>query len=192
MIATIRAKLSSILHLVLIILGGLSLPLYFVERHEHEKNLEKFGEALAAADAGRWYWNLETNELIWDDQMFVLFGRVKEHWSPSYGGFEETLHPEDKARVSAQVSRAIEQRGGYQDVFRIITPTGEVRETRSSAMESRNGKYMTGINLPAINRPGNFIRTKVTPSPPIPIPGIGLQEAKQLPGYVESTRMIQN
>ena len=157
-----RMHTSAVLHVLLIALGWISIPLYLWEGYNHKKSIEQFGEALIAADAGIWFWNLETNELVWDDQMFVLFGRIREHWSPDYGGFESTLHPEDKDRVNAQVLKAIEQRGGYHDIFRIITASGEVREIRASAKVSRDGKYMTGINLPAISTPGNFKYTKST------------------------------
>jgi PAS domain-containing protein len=165
---TLRQRISGYLHTILIVLGGLSLPLYLVEQCSHGKELKKFSLSLHAADAGRWYWNLETNQLFWDDQMFVLFGRIKEHWTPNYGGFEAALHPEDRDRVNSRVLKAIEERGGYQDIFRIITGSGEVKEIRASAMVSPDGKYMTGINLPAIHRNGNFktgLRTRSIASP---------------------------
>jgi PAS domain-containing protein len=171
-----RNLTSQLLHVILIILAGLSVPLYLTERQNYKESLEQFGEALTAADAGRWYWDLKTNELRWDSQMFVLFGRIQGHWSPNYGGFEAALHPEDKDRVNALVLKAIESRGGYQDVFRIITSSGDVKDIRSSAMVSRNGKYMTGLCLPAINRPGNFLRIRSLLNSRsvrgIPIPGL--------------------
>jgi hypothetical protein len=153
---TLRQRISGYLHTILIVLGGLSIPIYLAERCSYSNEREKFSLSLHAADAGRWYWNLETNELFWDDQMFILFGRIKEHWTPNYGGFEAAIYPEDRDRVTARVLKAIDERGGYQDIFRIVTASGEVREIRAAAMVSKDGKHMTGINLPAIHRNGNF------------------------------------
>lgn len=158
----LRLPLSEMLHLLLLVLGGLSVPLYCVERVHYRHEAREFALALKAADAGRWYWDLKTNELFWDDQMFVLFGQIKEHWTPNYGGFEESLVPEDRDRVNAKVLQAIAEKGGYQDVFRIVTATGEVKEIRASAMVSPDGRFMTGINLPAIPRNGNFKASKST------------------------------
>ncbi len=187
-----RIATSKILHALLIAVAGLSIPLYFIqERNKLQENIEHFGEALAAADAGRWYWHLDSGELLWDDQMFTLFGKSKKNWSPNCGGFEDALHPEDKDRVNALVKKAIADRGGYQDVFRVVADTGEVRNIRSSGMVSNDGTYMTGLCLPAINRPGNFIRTKVVP--PALIPGVGdLQGPPRTQNYVESAQTIQN
>lgn len=151
-----RFTISKTLNVLLIALGYVSVPLYMWERHVYTIEREKFQSALVAADAGRWYWNLDQKEIFWDDQMFILFGRVKGDWNPNHGAFEAIIHPEDRDRVNARILKAIEDRGGYQDIFRIVTSSGEVREIRAAAMVSRDGRYMTGINLPAIHRSGNF------------------------------------
>lgn len=151
-----RFTASKALNSLLILLGYISIHMYLWERHTYTGEMARFEQSLEAADAGRWYWDLEENKLFWDDQMFILFGRIKEHWNPNYGAFEAAIHSEDRDRVTARVLKAIEERGGYQDIFRIVTASGEVREIRAAAMVSKDGRYMTGINLPAIHRNGNF------------------------------------
>lgn len=149
-----RLRASIILHHLVLALGWVSVPLYVLERWHYSNEREKFSLALEAADAGRWYWDLQRNELKWDAQMFVLFGQIEKHWTPNYGGFENCLHPEDRERVSALVLAAIANRTGYQDIFRIITASGDVKEIRAAAKVSKDGTYMTGICLPAIHRNG--------------------------------------
>jgi PAS domain-containing protein len=157
-----RATFSKFLHILLIVLGGFSLPLYMLEAKKLSREREEFAFALIAADAGRWYWDLEQDKLYWDDQMFVLFGHSRENWSPSYNGFESTLLPEDVNRVNNYISSAIKNRTGYQDIFRVIGSDGEVRAIRASGRVNPTGKYMTGICLPAIHKSGEYIPPKTS------------------------------
>jgi PAS domain-containing protein len=149
-----------LLNTTLLVLGGLSIPLYVAERVKNSHDREAFSEALEAADAGRWYWDLTTDELKWDDQMFRLFGRDRSTWKPTYEGFDNCLHPDDRARVREKVGRAVAERGGYHDTFRVITDEGDVIEIRASGLVSRSGEYMTGLNLPVKPREGNFRRER--------------------------------
>lgn len=153
-----RLNCSALLHQILIGLCLLSVLLYAADRSTHNRERRLFSDALEAADAGRWYWDLESDELVWDDQMFNLFGKIRHHWTPNYSGFEACIHPYDRVRVHEKVVKAIAERGGYQAVFRIVTASGEIKEIRAAALVSRDGRYMTGINLPADPREGNFRR----------------------------------
>jgi PAS domain-containing protein len=155
-----RRKTSHTLHLALIAIAACSIPLYVMERVKSHQEKTLFAEALEAADAGRWYWDLKTGELLWDDHMFRLFGKSKSSWTQKFDSLEASIHPEDVERVKIKIDKAIAERGGYHDTFRIITESGEVREIRASALVSKNRKYMTGLNLPVKPREGNFIRDK--------------------------------
>ena len=145
-----RCKWALYFRVVWAIMFFASVAFYVVERRTAKSDRESFNNALMAADAGRWYWDLKTNDLFWDDQMFILFGRVRGHWSPNYGGFESCIHPEDRDRVNRHVLEAIRLRTGYHDIFRIVTASGEIREIRASARVSPDGRSMSGICLPAI------------------------------------------
>lgn len=152
-----RNTVNAILHGVLNVVMVASMMAYVIERIAHYRTKEQFAEALEAADAGRWYWDLQTWEVKWDDQMFRLFGQDRETLKPNYEGFEKCLHPDDRERVRRKVARAIEERGGYHDTFRAITNTGEIREIRAAGLVSRDGTYMTGIHMPVTPREGNFM-----------------------------------
>lgn len=140
--------------LMLALTGWLSLPLYLWEHNTRSFEREKFAVALAAADAGVWFWNLEDNSLYWDDQMFRLYGVSKSKWTPDYNGFFNCLHPNDRDMVQSLVEEAIERKTGYQAIFKVIGDDEVIREIRASGRVSRDGKYMTGICLPAIHYPG--------------------------------------
>jgi PAS domain S-box-containing protein len=145
------------LHYMLIAACLSTIPMYLVERKKAHDEKERFQYAIISAEAGRWYWDLETDELQWDEQMFKLFGYPTSEWSPNYSGFEDALHPEDKRRVNALVENAIKNRTGYQDIFRVVTRDGEVRFIRAAGRVSKSGRYMTGICLPAVPTTGHTV-----------------------------------
>jgi PAS domain-containing protein len=178
-----RTRVSVGLHYVLILVCAISITLYFVDRIQHEKELRQFSESLEAADAGRWHWDLERDVLHWDDQMFRLFGRDKQQWTSGYDGFSSFLVPEDRERVNAKVDRAILERGGYHDVFNVITDAGEVRAIRAAALVSRDGSYMTGICMPVVPREGNFHRERSSTGSGLPF---YLPRSPQIADYVSS------
>lgn len=155
-----RKTISELLHIAVIAVGLASAVAYVVERINSSCMKQHFSEALEAADAGRWYWDLRTNEVRWDDQMYRLFGRAKSEFVPTFEGFEQCLHPDDRPRVRDEVLRAIAEKGGYHDTFRVITNSGKIVEVRAAGLVSRDGTYMTGINLPVKPRTGNFLRER--------------------------------
>lgn len=177
-----RISLSIILHKLLLVLGAFSIPLYIWERHTYDVEKGRFAMALDAADAGRWFWDLRTGEILWDDRTFLVFGIDKtENNTLDYEGFLAAIHPDDRDRARRQIEQAIDERGGYQDIFRIVTPDGEQRDIRASGMVDPTGRYMTGINLPAIQRQGNFIRGQLR-TRGIPFPSTALPAEPPVPG----------
>src|SRR5665647_3174493 len=57
--------------------------------------------AVASGQVGIWDLNLQTNELIWDDTMFALYGARREDYSGTYDAWSTRLHPEDRAATEA-------------------------------------------------------------------------------------------
>lgn len=162
-----RQSYAILLHRLILILGALSIPLYLWERAHYVEERSRFSIALQAADAGRWFWNLSSGEVYWDDQMFTLFDTGKRG-PVTIDSFMEFIHPVDKERVKLGIGKAIASRGRYQDIFRIVTPSGEIREIRAAGMVNETGVYMTGINLPALRK--NWFQA-LPPIPELPLSG---------------------
>lgn len=154
------------MHILLLVLGALSIPLYLWERHAYQEERGKFYMALQSADAGWWFWDLRSNKVEWGRQMFSLFEMEGE--SPlTLDQFYSAIHEEDRGRVRAAIEWAVATRNGYQDIFRINTPSG-VKEIRAAGAVSADGRYMTGINLPAIQRILTIPQAPLSPSLPVP------------------------
>ena len=113
--------------------------------------LERLNLAIEASDIGVWEWNIQTNELVWDDKMHDLYGRDKSNFLGAYEAWESGLHPEDKARVEEKLRLAVEGKGTFDLSYRIVYPTNnEVRyiQAKATIVNDEHGKpyKMIGVN----------------------------------------------
>ncbi|MDP4490377.1 PAS domain S-box protein [Pseudoalteromonas piscicida] len=102
-----------------------------------------------SAQIGVWEWDLVTNELIWDELMFKLYGISEVQFTKVYDAWANAVHPDDIEFASAQLQAAIAGTGVYEPEFRVIHPNGAVRTIKASAEVIReNGKAIkvVGVN----------------------------------------------
>jgi diguanylate cyclase (GGDEF)-like protein len=105
--------------------------------------------ALAASKIGVWEYDVNTQELIWDDAMFPLYGVDKNNFAGAYQVWEQTLHPDDKKSATALLRDSIEQAKKFDTSFRILLPNQEIRVIRALAdviLENGQPKKMVGVN----------------------------------------------
>lgn len=112
---------------------------------------ERLSLAINSANLGIWDWNIQENELIWDDSMYKVFDVDPEHFNGHYDAFERTLHPDDKERVNAGVQKALIGPDDYVDNFRIIDSKGNTKYVAvfSKTFRNNNGSAnrMIGVNF---------------------------------------------
>jgi PAS domain S-box-containing protein len=100
-------------------------------RHRREQTLETLNTrlelALKATKTGVWEWDLDTDELIWDDASKQLFGYDTASGTETYDAFAERLPPEDLIAVEDAIEQAIETGEEYESDFRIKDPDGTQR-----------------------------------------------------------------
>ncbi|MDD1622324.1 MAG: PAS domain S-box protein, partial [Methylococcaceae bacterium] len=106
--------------------------------------------AVASGQVGIWDYHLRTNELIWDDTMFALYGARREDFSGAYDAWSSRLHPEDKQVTEAALQAAIDGIKDYAPEFRVIWPDGKIRYIKGYATVIRdddgNPLRMIGTN----------------------------------------------
>jgi PAS domain-containing protein len=56
---------------------------------------------------GVWDFDIVNNILVWDDQMFALYGIKKEDFSGAYEAWQSGLHSADKERGDREIKMAI-------------------------------------------------------------------------------------
>jgi diguanylate cyclase (GGDEF)-like protein len=82
--------------------------------------------ATDAASIGIWEWNTATNEVIWDDRMYEIYGVPKG--SPiTYEIWKSYTHPDDLLKQVAQLERVGAENGRAQLDFRILRAHKNVR-----------------------------------------------------------------
>ncbi len=123
---------------------------------ETEKELrranERFELAARAAQLGVWEYNVETDELVWDDTMLEIFGTDRERFKRTSGDWLSMLHPDDRSHAHVEVEKAIESPSGiYQTQFRLLNKeSGAIKHIRATGRFATGGKdqerIMVGLN----------------------------------------------
>lgn len=91
------------------------------------ENRNRLGQALEAARAGVWEWNVETGENIWSAEIWPLYGLEAEHGrKPSFELWAESIHPEDRDMAIKAVSDAAAARAELNVEYRVRYRNGSV------------------------------------------------------------------
>jgi PAS domain S-box-containing protein len=110
---------------------------------EHENAKRKkiherlhFSEALLnegqkISHTGSWRWTTSSNELIWSDEHYRIFGYEVTHGPATPDMFLERVHPEDERHVREIAGRAMQEHTTFEFEYRIILPDGNIRYLRA-------------------------------------------------------------
>ncbi len=129
--------------------------LNILEDVEQEKTLsqklsERFSLATKSAKIGVWDWDVVNNKLVWDDQMYTLYGVNKKDFSGAYDAWQKGLHPDDKVRGDQEIKAALAGQKDFNTSFRVVWPDGTTRHIKAFAIIKRDqqGKplEMVGVN----------------------------------------------
>lgn len=82
--------------------------------------------ATEAAAIGIWEWNTVTNEIIWDDRMYEIYG-VPRARPITYEVWKSYIHPDDLSEQEAQLERISVENGRGQMDFRILYANETIR-----------------------------------------------------------------
>jgi PAS domain S-box-containing protein len=99
---------------------------------------EQFAIAADAAGIGVWEWDLASNTIHWDDQVYRLYGRNRLSNAESYTLWTSSLHAEDRDRAQQELSDALRDRSNFDTDFRVVYATGEIRHIKAYAQPQYN------------------------------------------------------
>ncbi len=94
---------------------------------------ERFSLAAEAAHMGVWDWSIPQKRLSSEHQMFELLGTTSAESSSLYESAQRALHPEDRARVSAELQSTLAGKGVFDSEFRVVWNNGAVHHLRAVA-----------------------------------------------------------
>ncbi|MBI1181155.1 MAG: PAS domain-containing protein [Alphaproteobacteria bacterium] len=91
----------------------------------------------ALAGVGTYEWRLPEDALRWSTELLNVYGVTSAPEDRS--GFFALVHPEDRARVEAEVAAFLADGTDYEHEFRIVRPDGGVRVIHDRGMIERDG-----------------------------------------------------
>ncbi|MDD2466292.1 MAG: PAS domain S-box protein [Desulfobulbus sp.] len=115
--------------------------------------------ALEAAQAGTWEWDLTTNENIWSDELWSLYGLEPHSCCPSYDEWLKIIHPEDLQQTIEALNWAIAHQKPFRVEWRVQLQGEEFRwlMARGRPTFDENGhlvRYL-GVAMDITERKGN-------------------------------------
>jgi PAS domain S-box-containing protein len=117
-------------------------------------------EALEAARMGTFDFDVDSGRIAWDERSLALFGAPPGETRSIAAGLR-IVHPDDVARVKAEVAAALDPRTGgrFESEYRFVLPTGEVRWVSSRGQvrfegegEARRARRLIGTHVDVTER----------------------------------------
>ena len=84
-------------------------------------------EAQRIAHVGNWEWNLSTNELVWSEEIYRIFGLTPQEFGATFEAFVDSVHPDDREFVKQSADAALHEGKPYSIKHRILLPDGSER-----------------------------------------------------------------
>jgi PAS domain S-box-containing protein len=145
------------------------------ERKRAEAALRKteayLEEAQRLTHTGSWAWNVARRENVhWSQEHYRLFGLDPESDSASFETAYQRIHPEDRAKFSNAVDRAIYERSDFAVDFRTVLPDGST-------------KYLHSVGHPVFSASGDLVEFVGT--------GMDVTERRQAEKERERLRQVQ-
>ncbi|MBI5005151.1 MAG: PAS domain-containing protein, partial [Candidatus Lloydbacteria bacterium] len=112
--------------------------------------LKRFNLATKSAHIGVWEWNLEKDELYWDDNMYLLFGVDKKDIAngASLAALrKKAVHPADFERVEKEEALGVQENKNLDTTFRVIWKDGSLHYLRAFGLVEKD----------SFGKPANFI-----------------------------------
>ena len=124
------------------------------ERKRAEESVGYSAERLAlatkTAGVGTWDYDIASKRLVWDDQMYRLYGMNGDQLADANEGWLAGVHPKDRPRVDAEILAAIRGEKEFDTEFRILWPDGSLHFIRAISVVKRDAAeiplHMIGTN----------------------------------------------
>jgi PAS domain S-box-containing protein len=113
-------------------------------------NEARLSLAVKAGGVGIWDWDIVSDKLTWDDQMFVLYGVNRSDFTNAYEAWVNGVYEADKKRGNEEIQMAIKGEKDFNTEFRVQYADGTIRNIKALATVLRdnegNAIRMIGTN----------------------------------------------
>jgi PAS domain S-box-containing protein len=123
------------------------------ERKQVEQKLrvseERLQVATRSGGIGIWEWDLQTNQLIWDDVMLGLYGLKREDFSGAIDAWQCGVHADDLEAELAHLQDAILAVKPFASEFRVVHGDSSVWHLKTSAdiVRSADGRALRMVGV---------------------------------------------
>ncbi len=143
------------------VIGMIGFLKDITEQKRQEEALIELSNSLTlatrAAQIGIWDWRPPTNELMWDERMFRLYGVTRDSFRLTYQDWRRLAHPDDLPRAEAELKAALDGVRDFDTEFRIRRPDGTQRWVQAGAIVER-GDDGSVVRVIGMNRDITQIR----------------------------------
>jgi PAS domain S-box-containing protein len=94
--------------------------------------------ATRAGGVGTWDNDLVNNVVVWDEQMFRLYGISKDQFGRSYEAWLAGVHPADRRRVNEENEATLRGEREFDSEFRVVWPDGSIHHIRGLGLVKRD------------------------------------------------------
>lgn len=104
-------------------------------------------EAQRIASIGSWKYSIASDTLTWSDEVYKIFGKRKDKYTPTNQAFDACIHPDD-LRITSEIFReSIKTKSSYAIEHRIITHHRNVKWVyeRCEHRFDENGNHIESI-----------------------------------------------
>ncbi len=109
------------------------------------RNALQLAQAQQVAHIGSWEFDLTTYQVDWSDELLRIYKMEEAEWVPSYEGFLQLVHPEDRESLKTIIEEAIAQQQPYERKHRMLFPDGSI-------------KFISSKGQPIFNAEGELIK----------------------------------
>ena len=79
------------------------------------------------AHLGTWEWDPTQPTATWSDELYKIYGHTRTSYTPSYEGYLQMVHPDDRDRVAEATNQVFQHHVPYSHDERIFRPDGSMR-----------------------------------------------------------------
>jgi diguanylate cyclase (GGDEF)-like protein len=126
---------------------------HFTSLRDREQELDRLSRrlelALDASKVGVWEFNIDTQELVWDDRMNELYNYPPDRGARDYRHWRERLAEPDAPRAIEDFERAIRTQGRYESQYQLDLGDGRTRVIRAIGrvfVAPGQAKKIIGVN----------------------------------------------
>jgi len=105
------------------------------------KSMLKLEKAQELGQMGSWEWDIATNELVWSDEVYKLYGLDPANDSPKYDVVVNTMTPETRDWFSKAIEDALKHGKPFDGEYGLLRPDGTIRytHTRGEVIRDKEG-----------------------------------------------------